>query len=30
MQHLVMFCAFIAFSCIIAIYGKNFFGGGSV
>ena len=28
MQHLVMFCTFIAFSGIIAIYGKNFVGGG--
>jgi hypothetical protein len=30
MEHLVMFSTFIAFSGIIAIYGKNFFGGGGV
>ncbi len=27
-EHLVMFSVFISFSGIIAIYGKNFFGGG--
>jgi hypothetical protein len=28
MEHLVLFCAFIAFSGIIAIYGKNAWAGG--
>lgn len=30
MEHLVMFCTFIALSGILAIYGKNSFGGGGV